>query len=52
MYDRLQLLKQNIEPNWNNGYVRRMVTVFTAPSGFAHDLFEPLENIAHQLRHS
>ena len=49
MYDRLQLLKQNVEPELEQRLRSQdQVTVFTAPSGFAYDLFEPLENIAHR----
>jgi len=49
VYDRLQLLKQNVELELEQRLRSQdQVTVFTAPSGFAYDLFEPLENIAHR----
>lgn len=47
VYNRLQLLVKKIEPELearlaNGGQVR----IFTAPSGFAYDVFRPLEEIA------
>jgi len=47
VYDRLQILVRKIQPEMearlaNGGELR----IFTAPSGFAYDLFRPLENIA------
>jgi Thymidylate kinase len=47
VYDRLQILVNKLGPELearlaNDGHVR----VFTAPSGFAYDLFRPLEDIA------
>ena len=49
VYDRLQLLKQNVEPELEQRLRSQdQVTVFTAPSGFAYDMFKPLENIAHR----
>jgi SAM-dependent methyltransferase len=47
VYDRLQLLTANIEPELEARLRSQdRVTVFTAPSGFAYDIFRPLENIA------
>ena len=47
VYDRLQILVRKIKPEMearlaNGGELR----IFTAPSGFAYDLFRPLEEIA------
>lgn len=47
VYDRLQILVRKIQPELearlaNGGELR----IFTAPSGFAYDLFRPLEQIA------
>jgi broad-specificity NMP kinase len=47
VYDRLQILVSKIQPELearlaSGGELR----IFTAPSGFAYDLFRPLENIA------
>ena len=47
VYDRLQILVRKIQPEMearlaNGGELR----IFTAPSGFAYDLFRPLEEIA------
>ena len=47
VYDRLQILVRKIQPEIearlaNGGELR----IFTAPSGFAYDLFRPLEDIA------
>ena len=47
VYDRLQILVRKIQPELearlaNGGELR----IFTAPSGFAYDLFRPLEEIA------
>ena len=47
VYDRLQILVRKIQPEMeaslaNGGELR----IFTAPSGFAYDLFRPLEDIA------
>jgi len=45
--DRLQLLAKNIEPELESRLRSRgQVALFTAPSGFAYDVFGPLENIA------
>jgi hypothetical protein len=46
VYDRLQILTQHIEPELE-ARVRSQdrVTIFTAPSGFAYDLFRPLEKL-------
>ncbi len=50
VYDRLQLLSENIEPELEARLrSQNCVTVFTAPSGFAYDIFRPLENIAEHL---
>jgi dephospho-CoA kinase len=47
VYDRLQILVRKIQPEIEarlaNG---RELSIFTAPSGFAYDLFRPLEQIA------
>lgn len=47
VYDRLQILtgrvKPELEAKLNND---RAISIFTAPSGFAYDLFRPLEDIA------
>jgi hypothetical protein len=51
VYDRLQILVRKITPELE---VRLSggadVRIFTAPSGFAYDLFRPLEDIARQDR--
>ena len=47
VYDRLQLLTANIEPDLEARLrTQDRVVAFTAPSGFAYDIFRPLENIA------
>lgn len=47
VYDRLQLLHEHIEPELEKRLQSQdEVTVFTAPSGYAYDLFRPLESIA------
>ena len=47
VYDRLKLLTANIEPELEKRLRSQdEVAVFTAPSGFAYDIFRPLENIA------
>ena len=49
VYDRLQLLTTYIEPELEKRLSSQdEVAVFTAPSGFAYDIFRPLENIAHR----
>lgn len=49
VYDRLKLLTANIEPELEKRLRSQdEVAVFTAPSGFAYDIFRPLENIAHR----
>jgi SAM-dependent methyltransferase len=47
VHDRLAILTSNIEPEltWRLEQHER-VRIFTAPSGFAYDLFRPLETIA------
>ena len=47
VYDRLQILVKVIEPELDARLARgEEVCIFTAPSGFAYDLFRPLEEIA------
>jgi hypothetical protein len=47
VYDRLQILTQCIEPEVEARLRSQdRVTIFTAPSGFAYDLFRPLKRIA------
>jgi len=47
VYDRLQLLTKHIEPELETRLREQgHLTLFTAPSGFAYDIFRPLENIA------
>ena len=47
VYDRLQILTERIEPELEARLSGgREVRLFTAPSGFAYDLFRPLEAIA------
>jgi hypothetical protein len=47
VYDRLQILTQRIEQEVEARLRSQdRVTIFTAPSGFAYDLFRPLKNIA------
>ncbi len=59
VYDRLQILVRKIEPELearlSSGLSSRLsidrpLRIFTAPSGFAYDLFRPLENIARRDR--
>jgi hypothetical protein len=46
VYDRLQILTRKIKPELIKRLkAQEQVTVFTAPSGFAYDLFRPLEAI-------
>ena len=50
VYDRLQILTRRIEAELETRLRRRReVRIFTAPSGFAYDLFRPLEKIAARL---
>ncbi len=47
VYDRLQILTQKLEPELEKRLrTGREIRIFTAPSGFAYDLFRPLEAIA------
>ena len=47
VYDRLQILTRKLEPELEKRLQGgREVRIFTAPSGFAYDLFRPLEAIA------
>lgn len=47
VYDRLQILVRRIKPELEARLAGgREVRIFTAPSGFAYDLFRPLEEIA------
>ena len=47
VYDRLQILARRIEAELEDRLEREpVVRIFTAPSGFAYDLFRPLEAIA------
>jgi energy-coupling factor transporter ATP-binding protein EcfA2 len=47
VYDRLQILVRKIEPEIEARLARgNELHIFTAPSGFAYDLFRPLEAIA------
>ena len=47
VYDRLQLLTKHIEPELETRLREQdRVILFTAPSGFAYDIFRPLEKIA------
>lgn len=46
VYDRLQILTKSIEPELATRLQsQEKVRIFTAPSGFAYDLFRPLEKI-------
>jgi hypothetical protein len=50
VYDRLQILTKKIEAELETRLrAGRDVRIFTAPSGFAYDLFRPLETIAARL---
>jgi len=50
VYDRLQILTKRIETELEMRLrTGREVRIFTAPSGFAYDLFRPLEAIAARL---
>ncbi len=50
VYDRLQILTRRIEAEIEARLrAGRKVRIFTAPSGFAYDLFRPLEFIARRL---
>jgi len=47
VYDRLQILRRRIQPELESRLRGgRSIRVFTAPSGFADDLFQPLESMA------
>jgi SAM-dependent methyltransferase len=47
VYDRLQILCSRLEPELEARLeVGQPLRIFTAPSGFAYDLFRPLESIA------
>ena len=47
VYDRLQILVRKIQPEIEARLVNGgELSIFTAPSGFAYDLFRPLEKIA------
>jgi broad-specificity NMP kinase len=47
VYDRLQILSRNLEVELTDRlHHQARVRIFTAPSGFAYDLFRPLEAIA------
>jgi thymidylate kinase len=47
VYDRLQILVRKIEPEMEARLARGAeLRIFTAPSGFAYDIFRPLETIA------
>jgi hypothetical protein len=47
VYDRLQILVKKIEPELEAGLASgQELRIFTAPSGFAYDLFRPLAEIA------
>jgi hypothetical protein len=51
VYDRLQILVRKIEPELEARLSSgKTLRIFTAPSGFAYDLFRPLENIARRDR--
>ena len=47
VYDRLGILTKNIEPILLGKLrkAKKEIRIFTAPSGFAYDLFKPLENL-------
>jgi hypothetical protein len=46
VYDRLQILTRRIQPELEERLSRhRRLRIFSAPSGFAYDLFRPLERI-------
>jgi broad-specificity NMP kinase len=48
VYDRLQILSHNLEAELTDRlHKQAKVRIFTAPSGFAYDLFRPLEAIAY-----
>ena len=50
VYDRLQILTKKIEAELEARLqAGREVRIFTAPSGFAYDLFRPLETIAGRM---
>jgi cytidylate kinase len=50
VYDRLQILTRKLEAELEARLqAGREVRIFTAPSGFAYDLFRPLETIATRL---
>jgi len=48
VYDRLQILSHNLEAELTDRlHKQAKVRIFTAPSGYAYDLFRPLEAIAY-----
>ncbi len=50
MYDRLHILTRRIEADLEKRLQGgRDVNIFTAPSGFAYDLFQPLNAIASRM---
>ncbi len=50
VYDRLHILTRRIEPELEDRLrSNREVRILTAPSGFAYDVFRPLESIASRL---
>ena len=50
VYDRLQILTKKIEAELEERLrAGREVRIFTAPSGFAYDLFRPLETLAARM---
>ena len=52
VHDRLQILTRNLEAELTDRLRRQSkVRIFTAPSGFAYDLFRPLEAIASRQPH-
>jgi len=49
VYDRLQILVRKVKPELEARLAAgEEIHIFTAPSGFAYDLFRPLEDIAHR----
>lgn len=53
VYDRLQILTRRIEPELEKRLTEeRQVSIFTGPSGFAYDLFRPLEAIISRGPHA
>jgi energy-coupling factor transporter ATP-binding protein EcfA2 len=52
VYDRLQILVRKIKPELEARLAsEKELRIFTAPSGFAYDLFRPLEDIALHAPH-